>query len=264
MRCPPLIAHVKKQRRPFLNSKNEESSIIFEIIIHLISIMHTTDIHTHKMANNVHSRQSSNGMVSLMKVLNDAGKDLVLSESNYDADAECDNMITTSSTSTSPSRSTSTRTTKALMMEDGVNDPIAKASYEGKKKKYVWDNILEEEDEAPETEEGRVSAPPGGGRTVLLEQQNKEQSESQNLGEKDHERIMSLRSKIKAMKQEHDLKSGQVMELKTAFARKKVALERRKKVIKDAWQKRFSDHKLEHEKVRIVICPTIIRFNDIE
>ncbi len=124
-------------------------------------------------------------------------------------------------------------------VNNNVNDfiPISEQASEGGRRKYIWDDFQEDQDmlRSDLTSDITSIESPLFDETEMKEGDHKESK---------------FKRKIKEMKHEHDLKAGQVNQLKTALARKKVATERKLKLIKDEWDKRFIDQKQQNDVVR--------------
>ncbi len=113
---------------------------------------------------------------------------------------------------------------------------------QGRDKNYVWDKINEESLLSMDD-----SGPILGGSTC----QGANGLSNDIIAEDENERASSIREKIRKMKREDDVKSDQLLQLKTTLARKKAATERQLKLIKDDWEKRFDIQKSDHNKVKI-------------
>lgn len=159
------------------------------------------------------SNEQSNGLSSLFKVLNDAesdGKVCYTGRNRTDAN-------------------------------DKVTDSIhiSEQASEGGRRKYIWDDCHEDQDMLRSDLTSDITS-------VESQLFNETETETKEGDDKESR----FKCKIKEMKHEHDLKAGQVIQLKTALARKKVATERKLKLIKDEWDKRFIDQKHKNDVVR--------------
>lgn len=133
----------------------------------------------------------------------------------------------------SDSRSYSDHNTSSM---GRVRDPPSEGGSQMVERKFVWDDM---QVESFSSIIERVS-------TCSIEHEEEQHSNITN----ETERAYSMREKIRQMKDEHDLKSEQLSQLKTVLARKKAAGERRLKVIQDEWKMRFDAQRNEHDQVR--------------
>ncbi len=176
--------------------------------------------------------QQSGELSSLMTFLNEVE---LISDSST---ALCHPAITTSTLLSSNVGNKNESQEAVVPIKDNVHytSSTKESKEEGDKRKYVWDEIqiidVLDNDE--------ITNP-----SLFNDAKNKSEAEK--------ERASSIRDKIKHMKREYDAKSEQLLQLKTTLARKKAAIERKLKVIKDNWDKRFVQQNSEHDKVGIII-----------
>ena len=133
------------------------------------------------------------------------------------------------------------------------NFQSGKINAQREEQKYVWDEI-NEESLVPMSESSKSI---GIDLTCQKSENNRLTTIDSNTNDDENERAFSIRGKIRKMKDEYDEKSEQLLQLKTTLARKKAATERKLKLIKDDWEKKFHIQASDHHKVRFIHSASI-------
>jgi len=156
--------------------------------------------------------EHSGGLASLMKVLNEAENNNMDEHHSYCIN-ESDNC----------DESSKLLVTRAHPVES--------------QKKYIWDELYDKDVISSLHSDSDCDS-----QTILSLDENEAK-------ESEHSRETRIKMKLKKMKVEYDNKSKHVIHLRTVLARKKVASERKLKLLEGEWGERFTKQKNEHEKV---------------
>ena len=180
---------------------------------------------------NEESQEHSSSLASLMKLLNDAdeGSSPCCVNDTPRSYQQLDKATNNPKNASQNNKPTNTTTnTPTIHNINASSSSSADACGNGTStdgKKYIWDEILHDNDTNSFSDlHNNYAQWKTSTMTTMMED---EKSNDERL-EMEYEREVSIRDKIKKMKCEHELKSKQVIELKTVLARKKVAYERKR------------------------------------